>query len=87
MHPLFDLEVLVRNVPRDVLVLDSKSSLMQRVQRAAAAGYFWHTSGTVPVAKSRAFVRKLRDLYLIGLDKNSRYVRRKLKLANAVLLM
>ena len=71
----------------DVLVLDTKTQLMQALQHAVKDGYFWHTSGTVPLDKARRLVRTFRDTYLIHLKPQERWRRKKLGLANARLFL
>lgn len=73
--------------PTDVLVLDTKTLLMQAVQRSARHGYYWATCGEVPVAKLAAFVRKMTDLYLVSLGYAERHKRKLLGLGNARLLL
>ena len=71
----------------DVLVFDTKTQLMQSLQRNVGEGYYWHTSGTVPLEKARRLVRKFRDSYLIHLTGQHRWRRKKLGLGNARLFL
>lgn len=60
---------------------------MQRCADHVRAGYFLHTTGVVPLDRAPAFARKFRDLYLVHLDRNSRYRRKGCGLGNAHLLL
>ena len=71
----------------DVLVLDTKTQLMQALQRCVGDGYVWHTTGTVPLEKARRLVRKFRDTYLIHLKPQQRGRRATLPRANARLFL
>lgn len=71
----------------DVLVLDTKTQLMQSLQRAVGHGFPYHTTGTVPLDKARRLTKKFRDLYLVHLTAQERWRRRKLRLGNARLFL
>lgn len=68
-------------------VFDRKSTFMQRIADHARVGYFYWTSGEVPIEKAATLARKFADLYLVGLTKDVRFKRKKLGLGNAVLLL
>lgn len=71
----------------DPAVFRHKTTLMQRTLDYVRLGYHWHISGSVPLARAPAFVRKFRDLYLVHLSADQRYRRKKQGLGNAVLLL
>ncbi len=64
-----------------------KAVLMQRIADAVRYGYRWHVSGTVPLNKATAFVRKFSSLYLVDARKDARYRRKRDGFGNAILFL
>ena len=67
-------------------VLLTKIAFMQRCADLVRRNPFFVT-GAVPLSRAPALVRKFRDLYLIGAQKDSRYRRKCAGLGNAQLLL
>lgn len=71
----------------DPHVLTHKSALMQRLDDYVRQGYHLHTSGSLPLEKAAAFIRKIAPLYMVNAGKDERYRRKKAGLGNARLLL
>ena len=71
----------------DPRIITGKSVLMQQVAAYARAGYFYALRGTVPLSRAALFVRKFRDIYVVHLNKDQRYRRKRAGLGNAVLML
>jgi hypothetical protein len=68
-------------------VFESKTAFMQRCADYVRAGYVMHVSGTIPITRIGAVLRKFRDLYLVHASKDMRYRRKRAGLGNAVALL
>ena len=71
----------------DPHVLTHKTVLMQRLADHVRQGYHWHVSGSVPLDRAAAFIRKISTLYSLNIGKDERYRRKKAGLGNAQLLL
>lgn len=69
------------------IVFDKKSLFMQRISDHAIVGYDYYAAGQISIEKLPALCQKFDDLYGVGLKKDVRFKRKKLGLANAVLLL
>lgn len=75
-----------RSTAYNPLVL-SKTRFLQRVQEAVSDGYVYFTWGVVPILKAQNLARRFKDLYLVHIDKNARFRRKRAGLGNARLLL
>lgn len=71
----------------DPLVHIHKTVLMQRLLDSVARGYWWHTSGTVPLAKAERFSNKLDERYGVHRNANQRAYAKRMGWSNARLFL
>jgi hypothetical protein len=71
----------------DPLVLQSKTAYMQAISSLVGVGYSAYAEGEVPLDRCLRMVKKFSDLYFVGVDKDSRYRRKRSGLGNAHMLL
>lgn len=71
----------------DAPVLLRKTSTMQCIADYVRSGYTCATQGVVAIDRATAFVRKMRDHYLVHVGKDMRYRRKRMGLGNAALVL
>lgn len=73
--------------PATMLVMESRTILMQRMLDYVRSGYDRFTGGSIATEKLSRFVRKMDLTYQVCIDKHQRVRRKRAGLGNAVLLM
>jgi hypothetical protein len=76
-----------RMVLYDAPVLVRKEAFLQRICDYCRHGYVMSASGVIPVHKAPALAYKFKMLYQVDIDKNQRYLRKRLGIGLAELLL